>query len=107
MILIAKRGSRYIVTLLCLIVDLSFGASIWTTQEWKIFLASGDISDSDNTREDDGKPRTHTKPSKCKTKWSASKAHRQIRFSLRMLRGRKKAEPFRTQTPSTGLSQSS
>jgi hypothetical protein len=49
----------------------------------------------DDTSEDDGKPRTHTKPSKCKTKWSASQAHSQIRSRLRMLKGRKKAEPFR------------
>jgi hypothetical protein len=35
-----------------------FGASIWSTQEWKLLLASGDISDSDETTEDDGKPRT-------------------------------------------------
>jgi hypothetical protein len=72
-----------------------FGTSIWTTQEWKILLASSDINDSDDTSEDDGKPRTYTKPSKCKTKWSASQAHSQVRSSLRMLSGRKKAEPFR------------
>jgi hypothetical protein len=52
-----------------------FGASIWTTQEWKLLLASVDVSDSDETSVDDCRPRTHTKPSKYKTKWSASKAH--------------------------------
>jgi hypothetical protein len=72
-----------------------FGTSIWTTQEWKILLASGDYSDLDDTSKEDSKLRTHTKPSKCKTKWSASQAHSQIKSSLRMLRGRKKAAPFR------------
>jgi hypothetical protein len=71
------------------------GTSIWTTLEWKLLLASGDFSDSDDISEDDGKPHTHTKPSKCKTKWSASQAHSQIKSSLRMLKGQKKAAPFR------------
>jgi hypothetical protein len=56
---------------------------------------SGYFSDLDDTSEDDGKPRTHTKPSKCKTRWSASQAHSQIKSSLMMLKGRKKAVPFR------------
>jgi hypothetical protein len=59
-----------------------FGAFIWTTQEWKLLLASGDVSDSDDTSEDDSKPRTHTKPSKYKTKWSASQVYSQIKTSL-------------------------
>jgi hypothetical protein len=33
-----------------------FGASLWTTQEWKLLLASCDVSDSDDSSEDDGKP---------------------------------------------------
>jgi hypothetical protein len=69
--------------------------SIWTTQEWKLLLASGDVSDSDETSEDDGKPHTHTKPSKYNTKWSASQAHSHIKSSLRLLKGRKKGAPFR------------
>jgi hypothetical protein len=36
----------------------------------------------DKTSVDDGKPRTHTKPSKYKTKWSTSQAHSQIQSSL-------------------------
>jgi hypothetical protein len=65
-----------------------FGASNGTTQEWKLLLASGVVSDSDETSVDDGKPRTHTKPSKYKTKWSGSQAHSQIKSSLRLLKGR-------------------
>jgi hypothetical protein len=72
-----------------------FGASIWTTQEWRLLLASGDFSESDNSSEDEGKPHTHTKPSKCKTRWSTSQVHSQIKSSPRMLKGRKKAAPFR------------
>jgi hypothetical protein len=52
-------------------------------QEWKL-LASGDFSDSDETSVDDGRPRTHTKPSKSKTRWSATKANNQIKSSLRL-----------------------
>jgi hypothetical protein len=44
---------------------------------------------------DDGRPCTHTKPSKYKTKWSAIKAHTQIKSSLRLLKDRKKGAPFR------------
>jgi hypothetical protein len=72
-----------------------FGASIWTTEEWRLFLTSGDLSDSDETSTDDGRPRTHTKPSKSKTKWSATKANAQIKSSLKLLRGWKKEAPFR------------
>jgi hypothetical protein len=72
-----------------------FGTSIWTTQEWKLLLASGDFSDSDETSMDDGRPRIHTKPSKSKTKWSATKVNTQIKSSLRLLRDRKKEAPFR------------
>jgi hypothetical protein len=71
-----------------------FGTSIWTTQEWKLLLASGDVSDSDETSVDDGRPRTHTKPSKYKTKWSATKAHTQIKSSLKILKDWKKGAPF-------------
>jgi hypothetical protein len=44
---------------------------------------------------EDGRPRTHTKPSKSKTKWSATKANAHIKSSLKLLRGRKKEVPFR------------
>jgi hypothetical protein len=69
-----------------------FGASIWTTLEWKLLLASGDFSDSDETSVDDGRPRTHTKPSK--TKWSATKTNAQIKSSLKLLKDLKKEAPF-------------
>jgi hypothetical protein len=45
-----------------------FGASKWTTKEWKILLASGNFSASDDASENDGKPRIHPKPSRRKTK---------------------------------------
>jgi hypothetical protein len=70
-----------------------FGASIWTTEEWRLLL--GDFSDSDETSADDGRPRTHTKPSKSKTKWSATKANTQIKSSLKLLKDRKKEAHFR------------
>jgi hypothetical protein len=44
---------------------------------------------------DDGRPRTHTNPSKSKTKWSATKVSQQIKYSLKLLKGRKKEAPFR------------
>jgi hypothetical protein len=61
-------------------------------EEWRL-LASGDFSDSDETSPDDGRPRTHTKPSK--SKWSATKANAQIKSSLKLLKDRKKEALFR------------
>jgi hypothetical protein len=71
-----------------------FGASKWTTEEWRL-LTSGDVSDLHETSVDDGRPRTHTNPSKSKTKWSATKVNTQIKYSLKLLKGRKKEAPFR------------
>jgi hypothetical protein len=79
-------------------VPHDFGASKWTTEEWRLLLTSGDVSDSDETSVDDGRPRTHTNPSKSKTKWSAAKAQQQIKHSLKLLKGRKKEAPFRALT---------
>jgi hypothetical protein len=64
-------------------------------QEWKLLLVSGDVSDSDDTSEHDGKPHTYTKPLKYKTKFSASQAHSQIKSSLGLLKSGKKGTPFR------------
>jgi hypothetical protein len=57
---------------------------------------SGDISASDNASEYDGKPCTHTEPSRCKTKWSANQGQSQIKTSIKMLQGQAKAELFRS-----------
>jgi hypothetical protein len=72
-----------------------FGASIWTLEEWRMLLTSGDTSDSKDLSEDDGKPQIHTDPSKSKTQWSAAEAQRTITRSLRILQGRSKEAPFR------------
>jgi hypothetical protein len=68
---------------------------VWTTQEWKILCASGDISASDDASEDDGKPRIHTKPSRRKTKWSSNLGQKQVKAGIGMLQDQEKAEPFR------------
>jgi hypothetical protein len=72
-----------------------FGASVWTTQEWKILRASGDISASDDASEDAGKPRIPTKPSRRKTKWSSNLGQKQVKAGIGMLQDQEKAEPFR------------
>jgi hypothetical protein len=49
-----------------------FGASEWTTKEWKILRSSDNISDPDKASDDDRKPCFHTKPSRRKSKWSSN-----------------------------------
>jgi hypothetical protein len=72
-----------------------FGASEWTTKEWKILRASGNISDPDESSDDDGKPRFHTKPSRRKAKWSSNLGQRQVKASIIMLQDQEQAQEFK------------
>jgi hypothetical protein len=76
-----------------------FGASDWTTKEWKIILALGNISNPDTAREDDGKPHFRTKPSRCKAKWSSSLSHKQVKAGVRMLQDQEAALEFLSASP--------
>jgi hypothetical protein len=71
-----------------------FGASEWTTKEWKILRASGNISDSDDASDDDSKPCFHTKPSKSKIKWSSKLGQRQVKAGIVMLQ--EQAQQFKS-----------
>jgi hypothetical protein len=73
-----------------------FSASDWTTKEWKIVLASGNISDPDAASEDDGKPCFRTKPSRCKAKWSSGLGHKQVKAGVRMLQDQEAALEFKS-----------
>jgi hypothetical protein len=70
--------------------------TLWTTKEWKILLASVKISDYDETRDDDGKPRFHTEPSKCKTKWSSNLGQRQVKAGIIMLQDQEQVQQFKS-----------
>jgi hypothetical protein len=72
-----------------------FGAPKWTLEEWKMLLSSDDVSDSEESGGDDGRPHAHTDPSKSKTKWSSAKVQQTITRSLRILQGLRKEAPFR------------
>jgi hypothetical protein len=60
-----------------------------------MLLTSGNASDSEESSGNDGRPCTHTDPSKSKTMWSPEEAQRTITRSLRILQGRRKKAPFR------------
>jgi hypothetical protein len=60
-----------------------------------MLVTSGDASDSEESSGDDGRPRTHTNPSKSKIKWSAAEAQQTITRILKILQGRRKKALFR------------
>jgi hypothetical protein len=55
-----------------------FGASDWTTKEWKILRSSSNISDPDAASDDDSKPCLCTKASRRKAKWSTGLGQRKV-----------------------------
>jgi hypothetical protein len=63
----------------------AFGNSVWTTKKWSIFRNLGDVSEADAESEDDGRPRSHCRPSKRKVTWTATSGSKQ-----------EKAAPFKT-----------
>jgi hypothetical protein len=73
-----------------------FGASDWTTKEWKFLCTSGNISDPDLASDDEGKPRFRTKPSRRMTKWSTGLGQRQVKAGISMLQDQEEALEFKS-----------
>jgi hypothetical protein len=74
----------------------AFGNSVLTTKEWSIFRNLGDVTEADAESEDDGRPRSHCRPSKRKVTWTATLGSKQMKSGIKMLLEQEEAAPFKT-----------